>query len=309
MKSFNEIVGDIPPISLDTLQVNVGLRCNKVCTHCHVQAGPDREETMNERTMERVLELIDEIHPKLVDITGGAPELNPHIEEFIAKLSKKGSNLQLRTNLTALTDKLIDLFAEKKVKLVASLPCYEAAEVDSVRGDGTFMESIDALRRLNEKGYGKDLVLELVFNPESDFLPSPQTSLEETFHRRLWQDFGVEFTHLITITNMPVGRFKEDLAEKGKLDNYMKLLRDTYNTDTLDSLMCRTQICVNWDGYVYDCDFNLAQNLMMDSSIVNINDPEFEPIKLMSREIIIDDYCYGCTAGQGSSCGGALVGN
>jgi radical SAM/Cys-rich protein len=276
-----------------------------------VQAGPDRKELMDKKTINKVLDLVTEIEPKLVDITGGAPELHPEIIEFIKKLSKRKNGVKLRTNLTALTNELIELFSENEVKLVASLPCYEAAEVDSVRGEGTFMESINSLRRLNMVGYGRDpeLVLELVFNPEADFLPPPQAKLEEVFHRRLLDDFGIDFTNLITITNMPVGRFKNYLSRNNKLDNYMQLLKDSFNSDTLEALMCRSQICVNWEGFLYDCDFNLAQNLLMKTQIENINDPDFDLGTLLDREIVIGDYCYGCTAGQGSSCSGALIGN
>jgi radical SAM/Cys-rich protein len=261
--------------------------------------------------MNNILSIADKLKPNLVDITGGAPEMNPNIKWFVEKLSKQGLNIQLRTNLTALLlDKsIIKFLAEKKVKLVASLPCYEAAEVDSVRGDGTFNDSIKALQMLNNIGYGitPELKLELVFNPETDFLPPPQASLEETYHKRLREDFGVFFTHLITIANMPVGRFKEDLVKKGLLGSYMELLKKTFNPETVDALMCRHQVNVNWDGNLYDCDFNLAVGFPMKLKHININDPNFETMELLKREIVYGEHCYGCTAGQGSSCSGALV--
>ena len=301
------------PVSLDTLQVNVGLRCNKECSHCHVQAGPDREEEMSLETFNRLVEITDSMSPKLVDITGGAPELNPYVREFISMLTGHGHRVQLRTNLTALLldESFITFFVSNKVKLVASLPCYEAAEVDSVRGDGTFDDSILALRMLNEVGYGVEphLELDLVFNPEADFLPPPQDKLEETFHRKLREDFGVEFTHLIVISNMPVGRFRENLVETGKFSGYMSLLRDSFNPETLIALMCRHQLNVNWDGTVYDCDFNLALGLPIITGIINVNNPDFDHEKLLDREIVLGDHCFGCTAGQGSSCSGALTGS
>lgn len=315
--SFREAaseVGDyLEPVSLDILQVNVGLRCNKECSHCHVEAGPDRSEEMSQETMSRLVELADALSPSLVDITGGAPELNPNIRWLIRALREHDHRVQLRTNLTALLldASLLRFFAEHGVKLVASLPCYEAAEVDSVRGDGTFNESIGVLKMLNEAGYGvmPSLELDLVFNPEADFLPPAQSSLEETYHRKLMEDYGVEFSHLITITNMPIGRFRENLIEAGRYDGYMEVLRESYNPETLGALMCRHQLNVNWDGTVFDCDFNLALGIPMNTEITNINDPRIDAGKLLDREIALGNHCYGCTAGQGSSCGGALTGS
>jgi radical SAM/Cys-rich protein len=304
--------GDITPISLDILQVNIGLRCNKKCSHCHVKAGPERDEQMDLKTIKRIIELVDTIKPKLLDITGGAPELHPNLKEFITMLDETNQKNQVRTNLSALleNEELIEFFSSKQVKLIASLPCYEAAEVDSIRGEGTFMQSIEALWKVNEAGYGIDaeLELDLVFNPEGDFLPPSQTKLEKTFHKRLQEDFGIKFTNLLTITNMPIGRFRENLLKNNKLSEYMRLLRESFNPETLTGLMCRSQVCVNWDGYVYDCDFNLAQNLVMEAPVININDINFNPTTLLNREIVVGDYCFGCTAGQGSSCGGALLG-
>lgn len=303
----------LSPVSLDTLQLNVGLRCNKECSHCHVGAGLDRVEEMCYETMVRVVKMADLMAPGLVDITGGAPELNPNIRRLISMLVEGGHRVQLRTNLTALLmdDSIIDFFAINGVKLVASLPCYEAAEVDSVRGDGTFNQSIHVLRLLNEAGYGVagGLELDLVFNPEADFLPPPQSRLEETYRRRLREDFGVEFTHLITITNMPLGRFRENLIEAGRYDGYLGLLMDSFNPETTGALMCRHQLNVNWDGTVFDCDFNLALGLPMKLEVLNINDPDFDVEGLLYREIVYGEHCYGCTAGQGSSCSGALTGS
>lgn len=301
---------ELRPISLNILQVNVGLRCNKECNHCHLKAGPDRREEINLETMSRVVELADKIQPSLVDITGGAPEMNPNIRWLITELSKGEYKTQLRTNLTALLlDKsIIDFLVKFKVKLVASLPCYEAHEVDSVRGDGTFDKSIKVLNILNEVGYSNKLELDLVYNPEKDFLPPNQKMLEEVYRKRLNEDYGIKFTNLITIANMPVGRFRENLEKEKKYKAYMKLLRDTFNPETISDLMCRHQVNVNWDGTIYDCDFNLACGLPMMIEKNNINDAEFDIEILLDRTIAYEEYCFGCAAGQGSSCSGALIG-
>lgn len=308
IRSYND---SLKPISLEIIQINVGLKCNKECTHCHLQAGPSRSEEMNLKTMKQIVELAGYFSPSLIDITGGAPEMNQNIKWLITGLKKGGHNIQVRTNLTALhiDDTLIDFLKENKVKLVASLPCYEESEVDSVRGLGTFNESIETLKILNKQGYGlkDDLELDLVFNPEADFLPPPQSKLEEIYHDRLSQDFGVEFTHLITITNMPIGRFKAKLEASKKYSDYMELLKNSYNPKTIESLMCRRQININWEGTMYDCDFNLALNIPIKAEVVNINNPKFEPDMLLKRDIVFGEHCFGCSAGQGSSCGGALT--
>lgn len=306
---FAEQVNYVKPVSMDILQLNVGLLCNKQCTHCHLEAGPERDELMTPNTMKQVLWLADHIDPSLVDITGGAPELNPDIKWLIKQLS--GYKTQLRTNLTALLldESLIHFLKTHKVKLVASLPCYEADEVDSVRGDGTFEESINVLKKLNKQGYSQntELELDLVFNPEADFLPPSQEELEKTYRKRLWDDYGIRFTHLITITNMPIGRFKKDLKQKNRLEKYMDLLRESHNPETIPALMCRHQLNINWNGDLYDCDFNQALGHPMRIEHVNINDPEFSIDELLEREILYGEHCYGCTAGQGSSCSGALT--
>lgn len=310
-ETYESLNDSIEPISLTIIQINVGLKCNKECSHCHLQAGPHRTEEMNLETMRRIVEMVKNLSPILIDITGGAPEMNPNIKWLITGLAKMEINLQLRTNLSALLldDTLIDFLKANKVKLVASLPCYEAQEVDSVRGQGTFNESINVLQILNAIGYGrkKDLELDLVFNPESDFLPPPQSSLEEVYRQRLKEDFGVEFTNLITITNMPIGRFKEKLIESKKYSDYTELLKNSYNPETIDGLMCRHQINVNWDGTMYDCDFNLALGIPIKAEIVNIHNSKFDPNKLLERTILFGEHCFGCSAGQGSSCGGALT--
>ena len=308
---FQESCQSLDPLSIDIVQVNVGLKCNKECSHCHLEAGPDRTEIITKKTMENVESLISHVKPELVDITGGAPELNPDIKKFIKNLHDKGYNIQVRTNLTVLLDyeDFIKFYADNNVKLVASLPCYEAAEVDSVRGEGTFNDSIKALKKLNEAGYGKkpSLKLDLVFNPEGAFLPPPQGSLEETYHKKLKEDFDIGFNNLIAIANMPIGRFSQHLRSHNEFDEYMSLLKETYNPDTLIGLMCRHQINIAWDGTVYDCDFNLAMNLPMKIATTNINDSDFKIEEILERNIVIGKHCFGCTAGQGSSCGGALT--
>jgi radical SAM/Cys-rich protein len=310
--SFSTRVDNAKPISLDILQLNIGLVCNKTCSHCHLEAGPSRNELMSRETMRKAISMADMLKPRLVDITGGAPEMNPDIRWLIGELVQRGHPTQLRTNLTVLLldTSLIGFFAQKGVKLVASLPCYEAAEVDSVRGEGTFQASIRVIKMLNEAGIGvnPDQELDLVFNPEADFLPPLQGKLEEEYQKRLREYYGVEFTNLITIANMPVGRFRKDLEKDGRLDAYMDLLKETFNQETLEALMCRHQVNINWNGEVYDCDFNLALRQPMSLDHVNINDPLFNIDALFKRDIVYGEHCYGCTAGQGISCGGALTG-
>ena len=297
---------------VETFQVNLGYLCNKECIHCHIRAGPNRTESMNWDTMKAIVRHADKQNPRYIDITGGSPEMNPYLGDFITELTKHAHSVQVRTNLTVLLDEeregFIQMYKRNRVKLVASLPCYEDAEVDSVRGDGTFKDSVETLRRLNLAGYGVDdrLQLDLVFNPEDAFLPPNQTNLEKVFKLRLKKDFGLFFNRLITITNMPVGRFEDKLRAEDNLESYMKLLMDNFNQDTLEGLMCRTQISVDYDGTLYDCDFNLANKLPLINK-PNINDPSIDLSKLNNRTIITGAHCFGCTAGEGSSCSGALV--
>jgi radical SAM/Cys-rich protein len=297
---------------VETIQVNLGYLCNKRCSHCHVGAGPDRTEVMGWETMQAIIRHANELGPRLVDITGGAPEMNPHLASFIGELTRNGHSVQVRTNLTVLLEEgmegFIRVYRENGVRLVASLPCYEDAEVDSVRGDGTFHDSVEVLRRLNQAGYGVDdeLQLDLVFNPEDAFLPPNQTDLEKVFKARLMEDFGIVFNRLLTITNMPVGRFETRMRDEGRLDEYMAVLVDGFNAETLDGLMCRTQISVDYDGALYDCDFNLANRMPLESG-PNINDTSLNLNALGKRAIITGTHCFGCTAGDGSSCGGSLT--
>lgn len=304
--------GGLKSKDINTIQVNTGLNCNQKCTHCHLYSSPGRKETMDWNTMTLVMDAVKETAPALVDITGGAPELHPYFRPFIESLLKIGTKVQVRTNLTVLfEDGMKDLpqfFNSNGIHLVASLPCYLEDNVDSQRGRGTYKKSIEAIRKLNESGYGVDpaLPLNLVYNPGGPFLPPPQKALEEDYKRELGRRFGIRFTRLITITNMPIGRYLVSLKKRDKLKEYMELLEKAFNPDTIDNLMCRHLISIAWDGRIHDCDFNLAIGLS-----VNHGAPDhisrFETIALKERRIVTGEHCFGCTAGMGSSCRGSLV--
>jgi radical SAM/Cys-rich protein len=304
-------VGPLTCQRIDTIQVNVGRRCNQACAHCHHEAGPDRDELMDWGTMEQVIAAADAMGEVMVDITGGAPELNPHLPRFIAQLQRYGHRVMVRTNLTCLLEPegegMVEFYADKGVELIASLNCYEEEEVRIQRGEGVFERSLTALHRLNEVGYGNggDLVLDLVYNHIGACLPPHQGKLEEDYHRILRKEFGITFDHLFTITNMPIGRFRKHLEETGQMDDYMALLGDGFNAETVDPLMCRSQVCVRWDGALFDCDFNMARGLQVDCPIDHIS--RFDPRALEGRPVATSDHCLGCTAGSGSSCGGALL--
>jgi len=311
-RKVKEVTGNLLHADrLDIIQINIGLRCNQQCRHCHVQAGPKRTELMDWNTMQCILKVAHKAKPRLVDITGGAPEMNPELRRFVTALREDRYNVQVRTNLSILLEPgmedMISFYRDAGVKLVASLPCYERAEVDSVRGDGVFDKSIEGLQRLNAVGFGreKNLVLDLVFNPEEDFLPPEQSALENEYHKRLAKDFGISFNNLLTITNMPIGRFSRWLKKGGATKKYVKLLKGSFNPATLENLMCRNQIDVGYDGSVYDCDFNLALGKKVGHGTpTHIKD--FDPAKHSMRRVVTGNHCFGCTAGHGSSCGGAL---
>jgi radical SAM/Cys-rich protein len=296
---------------IEILQVNLGLQCNQECIHCHLEAGPHRKEMMEWPVMELVLQAANS-GCRLIDLTGGAPELNPNFCRFIEALRKKGHPVQVRTNLTVLLEpemaKIPEFFRKHQVRLVASLPCYLAENVSAQRGKGVYEKSITAIRQLNTLGYGKDpeLPLNLIYNPGGAFLPPPQSVLEEDYRRQLGERFGISFTQLLTITNMPLGRFRVQLSHLGQERNYLDLLRKSFNPDTLSSLMCRYQISVGWDGTLYDCDFNLALGLPVDHGAPD-HIKSFRLSDLSPRRIVTGEHCFGCTAGLGSSCRGALV--
>jgi radical SAM/Cys-rich protein len=297
---------------LETLQVNVGIKCNQRCSHCHLEASPERREMMDWPIMEKVLRAAEEARPRLVDLTGGAPELNPHFRPFVAALRKQGHSVQVRTNLTVVFEpEMEDLprfFQERQIHLVASLPCYLRENVCAQRGTGVYHKSIEAIRALNRLGYGAraELPLNLVYNPGGPFLPPPQSALEEDYRRELGSRFGIAFTRLLTITNMPLGRFRNELRRQKQESEYLRLLRDSFNPLTVPALMCRHQVSVGWEGTLYDCDFNLALGLPVDHGAPD-HILSFNPRELKSRRIVTGEHCFACAAGAGSSCAGALV--
>ena len=296
------------------VQVNMGLRCTNSCKHCHIEASPKRTEMMDWTTTQLVIDAAHKLRPEMVDITGGAPELNPLLTRFVNALRKDGQTVQVRTNLGVLLEKgmeeMMPFYKGANAKLVASLPCYTKENVDSQRGDGVYDKSIDALKRLNALGYGSDpkLQLDLVYNPGGAFLPGEQSELESAYRENLQKDHGIVFNNLRTITNMSIGRFQNWLRQQNQYEKYNQLLRDSFNPQTLDGLMCRHQIEVAWDGSIYDCDFNLALGLPVDlGSTGNIRNLNIDA--LSKRRIVTGEHCFGCTAGHGSSCGGALIHN
>jgi len=305
------------PLSLKKLsifQVNIGYMCNQVCEHCHIDAGPDRKEMMTKETMLECLEAIKKADVSTVDITGGAPEMNPNFKWFITEINKLGiKDIIVRSNLTIIVanKKYNDLplfFKENNVHVVSSLPCYTKENVDKQRGNGVFDDSIKALKILNEIGYGKEnsgLILDLVYNPGGPSLPGNQEDLQTDYKRELKNLFGIEFNHLFTITNLPISRFLDFLIASERYEEYMHKLVTNFNPFAVDGIMCKDTISVSWDGLIYDCDFNQILNLKADIPSPHIKD--FNLNALSNREIVIGQHCYGCTAGAGSSCQGATV--
>ncbi len=304
--------GPLHAHSIETIQANIGLTCDLACRHCHVESSPKRTEQMDWATMLLVLHAAKRAKAKTLDITGGAPEMNPNFQRFVMIARCRDLDVLVRTNLTIMhrdgyTD-LPEFYRDQSVRLVASLPCYLAENVDRQRGLRVYEKSIDVIRRLNSVGYGiePDLTLTLVYNPLGPQLPPEQSSLERDYRRELERRFGISFTRLHTITNMPIGRFLHDLRRDGHDERYLKLLRESFNPDTLDGLMCRRQIHVSWDGMLHDCDFNYALGMSTDKQGPrHIRD--FDPAALVRRRIVTGEHCYGCSAGHGSSCGGALT--
>ncbi len=292
---------------LQSLQVSVGYKCNMACRHCHVSAGPDRPETMQRPVIDRILAVLGQHDIKTIDITGGAPELNPFFTCLVTGAKKAGCHVIVRSNLTIFFENgfehMPDFYSEHDIEITASLPCYLGANVDMTRGEGTFHKSIEALRRLNSLGYGTGKGmrrLNLVYNPSGAFLAPEQKALEEDYRSKLANQHGIQFDRLYVFSNMPVGRFRAHLEETGYLADYLKLLENSFNPATLKGLMCRHLISVAWDGALYDCDFNQALGLHMhDACPRHIRDFDFS--SLSGREIRMGDHCYGCTAGQGST--------
>ncbi len=309
---------DFPPLRrapLETLQVNLGYRCNQQCLHCHVNAGPRRTEEMSAETIAEVLQLLARGHIRTLDLTGGAPELNPHFRHLVREARRLGVHVMDRCNLTILEEPeqagLAEFLAEQGVEVVASLPCYLEDNVNRQRGRGVFAASIRALQRLNALGYGAaggGLQLNLVYNPQGPVLPPPQESLEADYKRHLAEAYGVRFNRLFTLANMPIQRFGSTLISKGQFAAYMETLRDAYQPGNLEGVMCRRLVSVDWQGQLYDCDFN--QMLGLPLPWPGKPRPRLRDLlqddTLEGRPIAVRDHCYGCTAGQGSSCGGAL---
>lgn len=299
---------------LETLQVNLGYFCNQSCLHCHVNAGPNRKEIMQENTINDVIACLTNNKINRLDLTGGAPELNPLFRYLVSEAKKLGVHVIDRCNLTVLHESgqedTVDFLAQHNVEVVASLPCYLEDNVDGQRGNGVFHKSIESIRLLNKIGYGIDasgLELNLMYNPLGAHLPPAQCQLEQDYKRELNKNYGIRFNHLYTLTNMPIKRFGSTLISKGEFDNYMALLKSSFKEDNLDTVMCRDLVSVDWQGYLYDCDFNqmLAMPLKNAGKKMHLKDMTRE--NMNQRDILIADHCYGCTAGQGSSCGGALA--
>lgn len=320
---------DFPRIKrarLETLQVNLGYLCNQQCLHCHVDAGPRRKEIMSAETITDVVNFLQRKNIKTLDLTGGAPEMNPGFVSLVKQATAMGVHVIDRCNLTILLEKDFEktasFLAEKKVEVVASMPCYLKENVEAQRGKGVYEQSIEGLKLLNAKGYGIDekLQLNLVYNPQGINLPPSQNTLERDYKKELTQRFGISFNNLYTITNMPIKRFGSTLLSKGLFDEYMQLLKASYSKDNLAGLMCRTTLSVDWLGYAYDCDFNQMLDLPAKLSTSSVSDLEnvlsvagkthindILKSDLQGEDIAIMDHCYGCTAGSGSSCGGALI--
>jgi radical SAM/Cys-rich protein len=309
---------DFPPIRrrrLEALQVNLGYVCNQACLHCHVNAGPTRTESMSGETVEQVLAYLAASGAATLDLTGGAPELNPHFRPLVARARAMGVKVIDRCNLTILEEPgqedLAEFLAGGQVEVVASLPCYTEELVDRQRGKGVYEKSVRGIRRLNELGYareGSGLVLNLVYNPQGPSLPPAQEKLEADYKRVLGEAFGIAFNSLYTLANMPIQRFGSTLVSKGQFHEYMRLLRGAHRDDNVAGVMCRTLVSVDWRGFVYDCDFN--QMLGLPLRIAGMARPHISDLvgrDVEGNSIAVRDHCYGCTAGQGSSCGGALA--
>lgn len=302
------------PVGIDVFQVNVGKMCNQICKHCHVDAGPDRKEIMTRETMTEILDALSKSDATTVDLTGGAPEMNPEFRWFVEELSKLGKQIIVRCNLTIILANpkyhdLPEFYRKHKINVVSSLPSFTAKRTDAQRGDGVFERSIKALKMLNEVGYGKEgtgLKLDLVYNPAGAYLPDDQEVLQSEFKTKLSSDYGIVFNDLFAITNLPVSRFLDYLIRTENYEDYMSELANAFNPMAAEGVMCRNMISIGWDGFLYDCDFNQMLELKLQNGVPDhIRDFDFEKTK--NREIIINQHCFGCTAGAGSSCGGVTT--
>lgn len=299
---------------LEVLQINVGYMCNQVCEHCHVDAGPDRKEIMSRETMQQCLEVIKKTGAHTLDLTGGAPEMNPDFKWFVTEASKVGiKDFIVRSNLTIMQSNkkyhdLPEFFKSYNIHVVSSMPHWTKGKTDKQRGDGVFDKSINALKELNAVGYGmpeSSLKLDLVYNPTGAFLPGNQTALEKEFKKALMEDFGIHFHNLFAITNLPISRFLDYLIASENYEDYMYALVEAYNPAAVQNVMCTNTLSVSWDGYLYDCDFNQMLELPVNSKTKHVS--EYNEAFLEGRNIVISQHCYGCTAGAGSSCQGSLA--
>jgi radical SAM/Cys-rich protein len=304
---------DLRAGAVETLQVNVGKLCNQACKHCHVDASPKRTEIMTRETVSQVIAAVHKFSIQTVDITGGAPELNPSFRHLVAEARAAGAHVIVRHNLTVMfeagQEDLPEFFRRQAVEVVSSLPYFLEQQTDAQRGQGVFEKSIEALRRLNRVGYGVDaggLQLNLVYNPVGAFLPPAQGSIEADFKRELTKRYGISFNHLYTITNMPIKRFLDYLRRTGNEERYMRKLVEAFNPGAVEGLMCRSLVSVDWTGRLYDCDFNQMLELGVSTELPQTIE-DFDPSRFASRRIITGPHCFGCTAGAGSSCGGAVV--
>jgi len=317
MNEFDTQISEIFPDGLqcqeiNTLQINMGRYCNLECTHCHLECSPSRNEMMPWEVTEAILSLFEKNSFRLIDITGGSPELHPDFIPFISTLRELGQRVQIRTNLAALMEspahEIITFLRERRVEIVASMPCYLEENVNAQRGRDVYHRNIAALRLLNEAGYGKehDLPLTLAYNPGGPFLPPDQSGLEEAYREELKARFDISFSRLIALTNMPLGRFRHYLEQQGEKETFMSMLKDAFNPATIAGLMCLRQICVDWDGTLYDCDFNLALRMTVNHGVTHRIE-NFDRSLLEKRRIVTGVHCFGCTAGAGSSCSGSLL--
>ena len=313
-KVKNSNIQQVRPKGLEILQINVGYMCNQVCSHCHVDAGPDRKEIMTQETMEQILQVLRNSKINTVDLTGGAPEMHPQFRWFVEEIRKtEVEEIIVRSNLTIILankkyNDLPEFFAEHKIHVISSLPFYKRNKTDRQRGDGVFDSSIKALQMLNAVGFGlpnSELQLDLVYNPSGAFLPGDQKALELDFKKALAEDFNIKFNLLFTITNLPISRFLDYLIASENYEEYMHALVDAFNPSAVGNVMCTNTISVSWEGFLFDCDFNQMLDLKVDSTIAHIS--EFNSTSLDDRKIRLSQHCYGCTAGAGSSCQGSIA--